>query len=60
MKTIRLTMPQALVRYLTAQRTIITKLKRAGATLLEDGKIEGTAWARFRLPARFLSFRTVR
>ena len=36
------------------------KLKRAGATLLEDGKIEGTAWARFRLPARFLSFRTVR
>jgi hypothetical protein len=44
----------------TAQRTIITKLKRAGATLLEDGKIEGTAWARFRLPARFLSFRTVR
>lgn len=44
----------------TAQRTVITKLKRAGATLLEDGKIEGTAWARFRLPARFLSFRTVR
>jgi hypothetical protein len=44
----------------TCQRTVITKLRRCGAELLEDGTFEGTAWARFRLPARFLSFRTVR
>jgi hypothetical protein len=44
----------------SAQRRVITKLHRAGAELVEEGKIEGTAWARFRMPARFLSFRTVR
>jgi hypothetical protein len=44
----------------TCQRTIITKLRRAGATLVEDGTFQGTHWARFTMPARFLSFRTVR
>jgi hypothetical protein len=44
----------------TAQRTIITKLRPSGADLLEEGTFECTAWARFRMLARFLSFRTVR
>jgi hypothetical protein len=44
----------------TAQRRVITKLRNAGATLVEEGKIEGTAWARFTMPARLLSFRAVR
>jgi hypothetical protein len=44
----------------TAQRPKITRLKRAGAEIVEEGRIEGTAWARFRLPSRFVSFRTVR
>jgi hypothetical protein len=43
----------------TAQRPIITKLKKnAAAELLEEGKFEGSAWARFRLPAYLVSFRS--
>jgi len=41
----------------TAQRPRITQLKARDAELLEEGTIEGTAWARFRLPARCISFR---
>lgn len=45
----------------TAQRRIITKLKRnPGATLVEEGVHEGTAWARFTLPAKLVSFRAPR
>ena len=35
----------------TAQRRIITKLKKnPAATLVEEGKHDGSAWARFRYP----------
>lgn len=44
----------------TAQRRIITLLKQRGAELLEEGKHDGSPWARFRMPTRFVSFRTVR
>jgi hypothetical protein len=45
----------------TAQRPIITKLKKnAGATLIEEGKFEGTAWARFEIAAGLISFRSTR
>ena len=45
----------------TAQRRIITKLRRnAAAVLVEEGHFEGTAWARFELSAALISFRSVR
>jgi hypothetical protein len=45
----------------TAQRPIITKLKKnPAATLIAEGKYDGSAWAQFRLPAALLSFRTKR
>ena len=44
----------------TAQRPRITQLKARGAQLIEEGTFEGTAWARFRLPARCISFRSPR
>jgi hypothetical protein len=45
----------------TAQRPIITKLKKnAAATLIDEGKHDGSAWAQFRLPAGLLSFRSTR
>jgi PHD/YefM family antitoxin component YafN of YafNO toxin-antitoxin module len=45
----------------TAQRPVITKLKNnPAAVLLEEGRHEGPAWARFSLPADLLSFRTRR
>ncbi len=44
----------------TEQRPIITKLKKnTAATLIEEGKHDGSAWARFELPASFVSFRSV-
>jgi hypothetical protein len=43
----------------SAQRSIITKLrKNPAATLVEEGKHDGSAWARFELPASLLSFRS--
>jgi hypothetical protein len=45
----------------TAQRKIITKLKKnPSATLKEEGVFEGTAWARFTIPANLISFRVAR
>jgi hypothetical protein len=45
----------------TAQRPIITKLrKNAAATLITEGKYDGSAWAQFRLPVELVSFRTKR
>ena len=45
----------------TAQRPIITKLKKnAAATLIAEGKHEGSAWAQFRLPVELISFRSKR
>jgi hypothetical protein len=45
----------------TAQRPIITKLKRnPAATLVEEGHHGTTAWALFRLPTNLLTFRTPR
>jgi hypothetical protein len=45
----------------TAQRPIITRLKKnPAATLLEEGKHDGSVWARFSLPASLVSFRTAR
>ena len=45
----------------TAQRPIITKLKKnAAATLIAEGKQDGSAWAKFRLPAKLVSFRSKR
>ncbi len=43
----------------TAQRTVITKLKKnPAARLLEEGRFEGSAWARFEIPKGLVSFRT--
>jgi hypothetical protein len=45
----------------TAQRPIITKLKKnAAAILTEEGKHGSTVWARFTLPADLISFRSKR
>jgi hypothetical protein len=45
----------------TAQRPIITKLKKnAAATLIAEGKHDGSAWAQFQLPAALVSFRSKR
>lgn len=44
----------------TAQRPRITQLKARGAALIEEGRVDDTAFAKFRLPARCISFRTVR
>ena len=45
----------------TAQRPVITKLKKnAAATLIAEGKHDGSAWAQFRLPAELVSFRSTR
>lgn len=43
----------------TAQRRIITQLKKnPAAILIDEGSFEGSAWARFELPKKFISFRT--
>jgi hypothetical protein len=43
----------------TAQRRVITQLKKnRAATLVDDGVFEGSPWARFELPKRFVSFRS--
>lgn len=45
----------------SAQRPIITKLKKnASATLLEEGSYGSSVWARFRLPAELISFRSMK
>lgn len=45
----------------TAQRRTITKLrKNPAATLVEEGIHDGSAWARFEMPAGLISFRSVR
>jgi hypothetical protein len=45
----------------TAQRPVITKLKKnPAATLIEEGKFDGSVWARFEMPADLLSFRSTR
>ena len=45
----------------TAQRPVITKLrKNPAAALLDEGLHEGSAWAKFELPADLLSFRSGR
>jgi heme exporter protein D len=44
----------------TAQRKVITKLKKnPAAELLEEGSYGTTVWARFKLPANLVSFRSV-
>jgi hypothetical protein len=43
----------------THQQTVITRLrKNPAAKLLEEGHHGTTAWARFEIPAKLLSFRT--
>lgn len=45
----------------TAQRKVITKLKRnPAATLVDEGHFGSTAWALFTLPVGLLTFRTPR
>jgi hypothetical protein len=45
----------------TAQRRMITRLKNnPAATLTEEGTHDGSAWARFTIPAALVSFRSVR
>lgn len=45
----------------TAQRKLITRLKNNPAALLvEEGTHDGSAWARFTIPAGLVSFRSVR
>jgi hypothetical protein len=48
-----------LARVYTAQRPVITRLKKnRAARLLEEGRFEGSQWARFELPKSFVSFRS--
>lgn len=45
----------------TAQRPMITKLRRnAAATLLSEGKHDGSVWAEFEVPKALVSIRTKR
>jgi hypothetical protein len=45
----------------TAQRKLITRLKNNPAAVLTgEGTHEGSAWARFTIPAELVSFRSVR
>jgi hypothetical protein len=45
----------------TAQRTVLTRLRRnPAAEEMESGVFDGTEWARFRLPAKLVSFRNPR
>lgn len=45
----------------TAQRKVITRLKNnPAAVLANEGTHEGSAWARFTIPAELVSFRSVR
>jgi hypothetical protein len=45
----------------TAQRPWITKLKKnPAATLLEEGKHDGSAWARFEVPRELIGVRSKR
>lgn len=45
----------------TYSRPLITLLrKNPGATLLEEGNFEGSAWAMFHLPKKLVSFRQPR
>jgi hypothetical protein len=45
----------------TAQRRLITRLKNnPAAVLVGEGTHEGSAWARFTVPAELVSFRSVR
>jgi hypothetical protein len=45
----------------TAQRPVITKLKKnPAAALVEEGFYGTTAWARFQLPANLLTFRSAK
>lgn len=52
---------EALARIYTAQRPMITKLrKNAAAVEIESGSFEGTAWARFEIPSNLISVRAER
>lgn len=43
----------------TAQRKVITRLKsNPAAVLVDEGTHEGSAWARFTIPAGLVSFRS--
>lgn len=43
----------------TAQRKVITRLKNnPAAELIEEGTHDGSAWARFTIPAELVSFRS--
>lgn len=45
----------------TAQRKLITRLKNnPAAVLVGEGTHDGSAWARFTIPAELVSFRSVR
>ena len=52
---------EAVAYIYTAQRPVITKLKKnPAATLIEEGTHEGSVSARFELPAALLTFRSGR
>jgi len=52
---------EAIARIFTAQRRLITRLKNnPAAVLVDEGSHEGSAWARFTIPAELVSFRSVR
>jgi hypothetical protein len=42
----------------SCQRSVITRLKKSGATLIEEGKHGKTAWAKFTAPRGLLAFRS--
>jgi hypothetical protein len=52
---------ESTARIYTAQRRLITRLKNnPAAVLVDEGTHEGSAWARFTIPAELVSFRSVR
>lgn len=45
----------------TAQRPVITKLrKNPAATLIDEGTHDGSVWAEFEIPKALISFRSLR
>jgi len=58
---IRLNDDEELANVWTAQRPVITKLKKnTAATLIEEGTHDGSAWAEFEIPKALISFRSAR
>jgi hypothetical protein len=50
---------EAVAHVYSSQRKVITRLRNnPAAVLVEEGVHDGSAWARFTIPAAFISFRS--